>query len=132
MIVLIAGILLVVDAWSLDHLWIVLGLIGFAITFGTGLFMLKPESERIHAQIERDGGMTEASLTAIERFLTKARVDYVVLVLVIADMALKPTGDDVGVLIGMAVIAALGVAYVVMRLNAIDARAGRAPLRGEA
>jgi uncharacterized membrane protein len=131
MIVLIAGILLVIDAWSLDHLWIVLGLVGFAITFVTGLFMLKPESERIHAQIERDGRVTEATLTWIERFLTKARVDSVVLFLVIADMVLKPTGDEVGVLIGMAVIAGAGVAYIVVRLNAIDAREGRAPLRAE-
>jgi hypothetical protein len=44
-----------------------------------------------------------------------------VLFLVIADMVIKPIGDDVGVLIGMAVILIAGIAYIVSRLRALDA-----------
>jgi hypothetical protein len=125
LVVVVFGIALVIesDAWSFSYLWITLGLVGFATTFVTGLFLLKPESDRIHEQMERDGGMTPQSVIAIERLLTKARTDYVVLFLVIADMVIKPTGDDVGVLIGMALIALAGVAYIVLSLRRIDERA---------
>ena len=50
-----------------------------------------------------------------------ARVDYVVLFLVVADMVVKPTGDDAGVLIAMAVILIAGIAYILSRLRALDA-----------
>ena len=122
--VVIFGIALVIesDAWSFDQLWIVLGLVGFAATFITGLFMIKPASERIGAAMEREGGrLTPELRTDIRKLIVMARLDYVVLFLVIADMVIKPIGDDVGVLIGMAVILVAGIAYIVSRLRALDA-----------
>jgi uncharacterized membrane protein len=124
--VLIFGIALVIesDAWSFEYLWIVLGLVGFAATFVTGLFMIKPASERIGAAMEREGGrLTPALRTDIRKLIVMARLDYVVLLLVIADMVIKPTGDDGAVLIGMALIAVAGVAYILMALRALDAKA---------
>lgn len=121
--VLVLGILLVIDGpWSLDFLWVVLGLVGYLATFLTGILVMKPGSEKIDAIIERDGMSSEA-LTEIRKLLTKGRVDTVVLYLVVAIMVLKPTGDDVGLLVAMAAIVVAGVAYVVMRLRAIDAEA---------
>jgi uncharacterized membrane protein len=128
--VVIFGIALVIesDAWSFDYLWIVLGLVGFAATFVTGLFMIKPASERIGAAMEREGGrLTPQLRTDIRKLIVMARLDYVVLFLVIADMVIKPTGDDVGVLIGMAVILALGIAYILSRVRALDAEHQPAP-----
>jgi uncharacterized membrane protein len=122
--VVIFGIALVIEseAWSFDQLWIVLGLVGFAATFVTGLFMIKPASERIGAAMEREGGrLTPELRTDIRKLIVMARIDYVVLFLVIADMVIKPIGDDVGVLIGMAVILVAGIAYIVSRLRALDA-----------
>jgi uncharacterized membrane protein len=122
--VVIFGIALVIesDAWSFDQLWIVLGLVGFAATFVTGLFMIKPASERIGAAMEREGGrLTPELRTDIRKLIVMARLDYVTLFLVIADMVIKPIGDDVGVLIGMAVILVAGIAYIVSRLRALDA-----------
>jgi uncharacterized membrane protein len=122
--VVIFGIALVIesDAWSFDYLWIVLGLVGFAATFATGLFMIKPASERIGAAMEREGGrLTPQLRTDIRKLIVMARLDYVVLFLVIADMVLKPTGDDVGLLIGMAVILVAGIAFILNRLRALDA-----------
>jgi uncharacterized membrane protein len=123
--VAIFGIALVIesDAWTFGYLWIVLGLIGFAATFVTGLFMIKPASERIGAAMEREGGrLTPELRTDIRKLIVMARLDYVVLFLVIADMVMKPTGDDVGLLIAMALIALAGVAYIVMRVRALDQR----------
>ena len=128
--VVIFGIALVIesDAWSFDQLWLVLGLVGFAATFVTGLFMIKPASERIGAAMEREGGRLTPELRIdIRKLIVMARLDYVVLFLVIGDMVLKPTGDDVGVLIGMAVILAVGIAYILSRVRTLDAERRPAP-----
>jgi hypothetical protein len=49
LIVVVMGIALVIesDAWTFGYLWIVLGLIGYAATFVTGFFFLRPASERV-------------------------------------------------------------------------------------
>lgn len=42
--------------------------------------------------------------------------------LVVFDMVAKPTGDDVGLLVAMALILAAGIAYIVVSVRAIEAR----------
>jgi uncharacterized membrane protein len=130
LLVFLMGIALVIesDAWGFDQLWIVLGLMGFAATFVTGLFLIKPESERIGAAMEREGGRLTPRLRAdIRKLIVKARVDQIVLAVVIFDMVAKPTGDDVDVLIAMAAVVLLGVGYIAARVRAIDAEAQTAP-----
>jgi uncharacterized membrane protein len=115
----VTGLLLVIDGpWSFDQLWIVLGLAGFAATFATGLFVIKPRSERLAAIMERDGGMSPAAFVGARQLMIIARSDYVVLFLVVADMVLKPTKDDVGTLLVMAAFLVAGVAYVVVKARA--------------
>ena len=120
-VVLIMGILLVADGpWTFD-LWVVLGLIGFLATAVTGAAVLGPRAERISRMIDEAGGTyTDAADVAARKLLTLARIDIVVLFLVIADMVLKPTGDDVGLLAVMALILVGGIAYTVMKYKAID------------
>ena len=119
--VLVLGLLLVADGpWSFDYLWIVLGLLGYLATFLAGVLVMKPDSEKIEAMLSRDG-MTPQARTAIRKLLAKVRLDTVVLYLVVAVMVLKPTGDDVGLLVAMAAIVASAVAYVALQLKAIDA-----------
>ena len=119
--VLVLGLLLVADGpWSFDYLWIVLGLLGYLATFLTGVLVMKPGSEEIEAMLDRDG-MTPQARTAIRKLLAKGRLDTVVLYLVVAIMVLKPTGDDVGLLVAMAAIVLAGFAYVATQLKAIDA-----------
>lgn len=130
LIVVLMGIALVIesDAWSFDQLWIVLGLAGFAATFVTGLMLIKPATERLGAGMEAAGGrMTDQVRTDFRKLIVKARLDYVVLTLVVFDMVVKPTGDDPGVLIGMAIVLVGGIAYIVARLRAIDAEAQSQP-----
>jgi uncharacterized membrane protein len=118
--VFVAGVLLTIDGpWEFDQLWVVIGLLGYAATFFTGLAILRPRGDRIAAMIARDGGLTPASFADARRLLALARIDYVVLLLVIADMAIKPTGDDVGVLIGMAAILAAGLAWSISAAQAV-------------
>jgi uncharacterized membrane protein len=118
----IFGVLLVIDGpWSFDTLWIVLGLAGYLGTFLTGILVMKPGSEKIAAIMERDQGVMSAEAEIeIRKLLTKGRLDTVVLYLVVAVMALKPTGDDVGFLVALAAIVVAGAAYVILRLRQID------------
>jgi uncharacterized membrane protein len=130
LVVVLMGIALVMesDAWGFDQLWIVLGLVGFAATFVTGLFMLKPASERLGRDMEAAGGRLTPQLRVdLRKLIVKARVDYVVLTLVVFDMVVKPTGDDPAVLIAMAVVLIAGIAYILARLRAIEAEAAGAP-----
>jgi uncharacterized membrane protein len=127
LVVLAMGILMIVDGpWSFSYLWLVLGLIGFLTTALTGATVLGPTSERIAAMIEADG-FTDRARTESERLLTLARLDYVVLFLVIFDMAVKPTGDDVGVLVFMALVLVVGCGLILMRARALGARAATVP-----
>src|SRR4051794_4824532 len=126
LVVLLMGILMVADGpWSFSYLWLVLGLLGYLATAATGMGILTPQSEKLGAKLAEEG-MTPATEQGIRRLLTIARVDTVVLFVVVADMVIKPTGDDVGVLIAMALLVFGGVAYVVMKLRAIDAEAATA------
>jgi uncharacterized membrane protein len=118
--VVVMGVLLVIesDAWTFDQLWIVLGLIGYFATFGTGIGILKPRSERLAEMIEQEG-FTERDVTKMRELLVLGRIDFVVLVLVVFNMAIKPTGDDPGVLIGMALALAAGTAFFLSQARAL-------------
>jgi uncharacterized membrane protein len=120
LMVVIAGVLLTIDGpWEFDQLWIGIGLAGYLATFLTGVAVLRPRGDRIAEMIARDGGLTAVSLAETRRLLALARIDTVVLFVVIADMAVKPTGDDVGVLIGMAAIFVVGLGYAITRAQAV-------------
>ena len=123
----IFGVLLVIDGpWSFDQLWIVLGLAGYLATFLTGILVMKPGSEKLAALMERDKGVMSAEAEVeMRKLLTKGRLDTVVLYLVVAIMALKPTSDDVGLLAALAVIVVAGAAWVALRLRQIDESAGQ-------
>jgi len=126
--VVVFGIAMVIesDAWIFDYLWIVLGLVGYAATFVTGFFFIRPASERIGAEMEQHGGrLTPELRVRIRKLIVMARVDYVTFALVVLDMVVKPTGDDGGVLIAMALILTAGIAYILVSLRAIDARAAQ-------
>jgi uncharacterized membrane protein len=110
LLVLIVGILLAIEGpWSFGDLWIVLGLAGYAISFLIGILFLEPEGKRIHKAME--AGDREAAAFRVSRINAVSRIELTVLYLVVAAMALKPTGDDTGTLIAGAVVllAALAV-----------------------
>src|SRR3712207_5810161 len=124
--VLVFGVLMVLDGpWSFDTLWIALGLAGYAATFLTGVLVMGPGSERIAAIMARDG-MSDEAVRGIRTLLAKGRLDALGLYLVVAVMALKPTGDDVVVLAVLAAVLIVGVALTGRRLQAIGAEARRA------
>ena len=115
LIVFFLGILMVIEGpWTFGMLWIVLGLVGYAITFVTGLALLMPQAKRIAAAMERDGGMTDESAADTASLFRHMRIDYAVIGVVIADMALKPTADDIGTLVLFAAVLAVVAASTLL------------------
>lgn len=120
LVVLVLGVLMVADGpWSFGSLWIVLGLAGYLATFLIGTLVLEPRANRIGAMLEGGAASPEQSVLEMRKFFVLVRVDTLVLFLVIADMALKPTGDDAGVLLGMAAVLVAGLAYAWVRLRTV-------------
>jgi uncharacterized membrane protein len=112
--VLALGILLTIEGpWGFGDLWIVLGLTGYAITFVVGVGGIEPEAKRIHAAVERGGSDSPEVAWRARRITALNYFDNVLLFLVVADMAMKPTGDDAAVLVVGTAIVAIAAALVV-------------------
>ena len=62
------------------------------------------------ASPQRPATVTPAVLAMGQRMMSWARFDYAVMLVIIADMVLKPTLHDIGILAGMALVAAAGAA----------------------
>jgi uncharacterized membrane protein len=90
-IVVITGIWLVQNAGIPWDFWIVAGLVGWAATFITGNFILRPQTEKIDTALTEKGPSDPETLALIGTLLNVARVDQLVLALVVIDMVIKPT-----------------------------------------
>lgn len=110
MLTLVFGLIMCGFWVGFSELWIVIGLVGYATTFSIGMFVFKPTGERIGAMIAEQG-VTPAALGIGQRMMKWARLDYAVMLAVIADMVLKPTLHDIGILAGMIMVIALGAAF---------------------
>jgi uncharacterized membrane protein len=120
LVVLVVGILLTIEGpWSFGDLWIVLGLVGYAVSFLIGILYLEPEGKRIGAAMAAGDHGRAAFL--IRRINAVSWIELTVLYLVVAAMVLKPTGDDVGTLILFAVALLAAFAFWGPRLRPVAA-----------
>ena len=92
-IVLLMGIAMVAFGPYGFDLWIVLALIGFVVTFLTGILFIEPTSSKVAAAVEAEGVDPPEVAAQMDRLLTIARIDYVVLLLIVLDMVFKPGLD---------------------------------------
>ena len=91
LLVFLMGIAMVINLhWGWGTTWIDIGLVGYVITFLTGVLVLGPLAKRIAELIETKGAEAAETQAAIQRILLIARVDVGVLLVVVADMILKP------------------------------------------
>jgi hypothetical protein len=97
--------------WS--NLWVILGLIGVAITIGFGIGVLTPRIKKVEARFASGGAAADAVAGARE-VLTLARFDIVLLFTVVADMVLKPSYADWPVLAVMAIVLIAAAAIFLM------------------
>jgi uncharacterized membrane protein len=112
--VVVLGVLLTIEGpWSFGQLWIVVGLSAFAATFLLGIGLIEPTAKRLHAAMERHGPGHPVTQTHSDRIDALNKLDLVLLFVVVFDMTLKPTADDVGTLVVGAAALLLAIANVV-------------------
>jgi uncharacterized membrane protein len=127
--VLVLGVLLVVDGpWGFDELWILLGLAGYAASFLTGILYFQPEGERVTRGIAAHGPDDPDVRQRLRRLSAVSWLEIVILFLVLADMALKPTSDDLGTLVVGAAVLLAAAAVAARSLRTPHAEADRPPL----
>src|SRR5687768_7279858 len=119
LVVVALGIVMTIDAWAFDQLWIILALVLFAASFVLGAGVLGPRSEKAGAAIGAEG-MTDANYAESKRVLILARFDYVLLVLIVFDMVVKPTSDTPGALVVMALGLVAGIALIASQYKAVE------------
>jgi uncharacterized membrane protein len=105
---LIFGIVLTAMAWSFADLWIIIALVGIAVSLAIGILIIKPTAEKIDAIVASEGPTSPRVAAMAANLMRKSRFDYVVLFVVVADMVFKPGWGDWPVLLAMVVALAVG------------------------
>lgn len=94
LVVLAMGIAMLIHGnGSLVHwgkFWVIVGLVGYASTFVTGIAFLAPQAKQVAELSETKGTTAPETTAAIRRILLISRIDVAVLLLVVADMITKP------------------------------------------
>jgi|KBSMisStaDraftv2_1062788.scaffolds.fasta_scaffold611290_2 uncharacterized membrane protein len=124
LVVLVCGIGMVVDVWSLRDQWVIAALTMYAIAFGTAMTFFGSESARAKEAMQA-GRYAEAE-AHIDRLTLAGRIELGLLYLIVFDMFFKPQFSDLGIvgwgLGGFAVWTAFFVARsLVPRRTALEA-----------
>ena len=111
--VLVLGVLLTIEGpWTFDQLWIVLAFVAFAATFVLGIGMIEPTARKMTAAVQAHGPGSPEAVREDRRLYALGFLDLALLFVVVWDMTLKPTADDVGALIVAALALAAAAANV--------------------
>ena len=91
LIVFLMGIAMMINTnFGWGKFWVVLGLIGYVVTFVTGIAVLAPLARKIDVASDERGPTDPETIALIRRILLIARVDIAVLLIVVLDMVTKP------------------------------------------
>ena len=91
LIVFLMGVAMMLNTnWGWGRFWIVAGLIGYALTFTTGIGVLAPLAKKIDASVQTNGATHPETIALVKRIMLIVRFDIAMLLLVIADMVTKP------------------------------------------
>ena len=111
MATLIFGVLAAIEGnWDFGSLWIIIGLVGFGVSFATGIGYFEPEIKKLAAAIERGGAADPEVRRRTASLKMVGRIELAVLYVVVASMVAKPTGDDGSLLVVLALTLAAVVA----------------------
>jgi uncharacterized membrane protein len=70
--------------------WVIFALVGFGLSFLSGVLVISPESGRIAKLTAERGGVDEEIAGRIERLILYSRVELALIALITMDMILKP------------------------------------------
>jgi uncharacterized membrane protein len=77
-------------AWTFGQFWILAALAMFAYSFVSGVFYLGPQSGKLKKMYEAEGPTAPGAPAIIRRLFLVSRIELVFLVLIVADMVIKP------------------------------------------
>ena len=111
-VVVLAGIGLMIDGdWPWGRLWVDFALLAFAGSFLVGIAVLAPTAKRIEAV----GPETDEGQRLIRRIFGVLRADLLFLFAIVFAMVVKPTGDDLWIVVVAAAILVAGSAVFLRR-----------------
>ena len=91
LLLLVLGIWMVsIGPWSFHQTWILLGLAMFAYSFVSGAFFLSPQLRKTREVADEKGPDSAEVGELTRRLFIVSRIELVFLVLIVADMVLKP------------------------------------------
>jgi uncharacterized membrane protein len=90
LVLLFGGALVVVDDFGISDLWILLGLIGFAVLLAMGAGYMTPQSRRIVELAEQHGAEAAEVQGKIRTVRLVSVAQSAVMVAVVLDMIVKP------------------------------------------
>lgn len=127
MATLIFGILAAIEGnWNFGSLWLIIGLVGFTVSFATGMGYFEPEGKKLVAAIERNGAADPEVRRRIANLKLVGRIELSVLYVVVASMVIKPTGEDGAVLFALVLVVSAAVAGAFGLRKRLSAPAARA------
>jgi uncharacterized membrane protein len=124
LLVILAGVGLMIEgSWDWGQLWVIFALVTFAASFLTGLLVIAPLAKRIPVV----GPTTPAGQSLIERLFTILRIDLVFMYAIVFAMVVKPTADDVWVIvIAAAILVLLTAVFLAPLRRAVEPAASTA------
>jgi uncharacterized membrane protein len=91
-VALAMGIAMVINSPEIGFgdTWVTIGLVGWAISFITGIAVLAPRARKLVVLFDTVGDAAPETQAAIRKILLIARIDVAVLLVVVMDMLVKP------------------------------------------
>lgn len=122
LLTLLLGIVLTIMSWSFADLWIILALVGIAVSIAIGVVIIKPASDKVAELVETEGPDSPHVRAMSAALLHKGRFDLVLMAVIIADMVFKPGYSDVLTLSVMgAILIAAAMAFLVLPPRGVPA-----------
>jgi uncharacterized membrane protein len=95
LLVLVFGIAMMTNdfgqlVWDWDMAFIVIALVGWALTFLVGFFYIRPTAAKLAKAIEERGPTDPEAQGLIKNILLVTRIDVVILLFIVFDMTAKP------------------------------------------
>lgn len=91
LLILLTGIwMTIAEDWGFDNFWILAALAMFAYSVLSGILYLSPQMARAKKLFDQEGSSSEAAAEIIKKVFVVARIEAVLLILIVADMVFKP------------------------------------------
>ena len=91
LVVFLMGIAMMINTnFGWGKFWVIVGLVGYAATFVTGIGVLNPLTKKINASVAERGATAPETMALITKTLLIVRIDVALLLIVVLDMITKP------------------------------------------